>query len=99
MKLISANRMIDAIKDVLDGKIAKESLLSYIEDNFCEGEVIKWIKVEDELPKKYGVYLVTLNNYNTDFCVYYPDKKSFGFNNQLNDEVTAWSYLPKPLTE
>lgn len=75
-----------------------------LRDIFCMGCEYKeqepktghWIPVSEKLPKKYGVYFVTLNNWNTDFCEFYLYKQAFGMNGNICDEVTAWMPLPEP---
>jgi len=64
----------------------------------------KWIPVTERLPEKYDCYyLVVLNNWNTDFCLYTKEK---GFGMYItpkwwdaNDEVTHWMPLPEPPKE
>lgn len=56
----------------------------------------KWISVSQKLPDKYGIYLVTLNNHDTDFCEFYPNDRTFGMNGNVCYEVTAWMPLPQP---
>ena len=59
----------------------------------------KWIPVTERLPEEYDrYYLVCLNNWNTDFCLYTKEK---GFGMYItpkwwdaNDEVTHWMPLP-----
>lgn len=53
-----------------------------------------WIPVSEGLPDKYGIYLVTLNNHDTDFCEFYPNDRTFGMNGNVCYEVTAWMPLP-----
>lgn len=55
-----------------------------------------WIPVSQKLPDKYGIYLVTLNNHDTDFCEFYPNDRTFGMNGNVCYEVTAWRELPQP---
>ena len=55
-----------------------------------------WIECDDALPNKDGVYLVTLNYSTTDICEYYTNKKQFGLEGNICDEVVAWMPLPKP---
>lgn len=98
MKLINAEFVINKIKEQSE-EITVDTLISWLENITIESEVITWHKVEDETPKKYGMYLVTLNKRNTDFCEWYPDKQQFGFCGSICDEVTAWAYLPKPCSE
>lgn len=56
----------------------------------------KWIPITKELPKYGGIYLVTLNNANTDFCEFDVSNKKWGWLGEICDEVTAWMPLPKP---
>ena len=64
----------------------------------------QWISVTERLPEKYDCYyLVVLNNWNTDFCLYTKEK---GFGMYItpkwwdaNDEVTHWMRLPEPPKE
>jgi len=68
------------------------------------GNLPKWIPVTERLPEKYDCYyLVVLNNWNTDFCLYTKEK---GFGMYItpkwldaNDEVTHWMPLPEPPKE
>ena len=56
-----------------------------------------WIPVEKRLPEEFGFYLVTLNNFTVDFCVW--NNSEFGIFSpkwQPCNEVTAWQRLPKP---
>ena len=55
-----------------------------------------WRDINDKLPQKNGIYIVTLNNYCTDFCEFNVSTKKFGWMGQENNEVTAWMPLPKP---
>lgn len=80
-------------------KFTPETIISWLEDIALECEAITWYRVAEKLPDKHGVYLVTLNNFNTDFCEYYPDDGKFGWKNNFCDEVTAWANLPKPCKE
>lgn len=60
-----------------------------------------WIPINEKLPdpEKRGIYLVTLNNYETDFCEW--NGEEFDWRNPKlwyhNDEVTAWMPLPEPM--
>lgn len=55
--------------------------------------IVEWISVEERLPISNQIYLVTLNNYATDFCAYFSDIKKFGMihngRREICDEVTA----------
>lgn len=57
-------------------------------------EQTRWIPVSQKLPDKYGIYLVTLNNHDTDFCEFYPNDRTFGMHGNVCYEVTAWMPLP-----
>lgn len=67
-------------------------------------KIPRWIPVAERLPEKYDrYYLVILNNWNTDFCLYTKEK---GFGMYItpkwwdaNDEVTHWMPLPDPPKE
>lgn len=95
MKLINAEFAIKRLREQ-SGEFTIDTIISWLENISCDCEPITWYKVEDRLPEKYGMYLVTLNKSNTDFCEYYPDKEQFGFSGSICNEVTAWAYLPKP---
>lgn len=65
-------------------------------------ETYVWHHVTEKLPEKKAIYFVTVgdteycdNNF-TDFCEYYPDKKQFGFNGEICEQVIAWMDLPEP---
>lgn len=96
MRLINADLAIKRIQEQAD-KFDIPTIIAWLSNLSIECESISWHKVEkDGLPKKYGMYLVTLNKRDTDFCEYYPEKQQFGFSGNICDEVTAWAYLPKP---
>lgn len=60
----------------------------------------QWIPVSERLPDKEWGYIVTCNNYESDFCIYVPGKGfgmySDGKWHSADDEVTAWMPLPEP---
>ena len=60
---------------------------------------MKWIECQKSLPTENGVYLVTLNYATTDFCYFDAEKKVFGWQGMVCDEVVAWMKLPEPFTQ
>lgn len=84
-------KAVDAIEGLLEISKRYYALLE---------KMPRWIPVEERLPEKYDCYyLVVLNNWNTDFCLYTKEK---GFGMYItpkwwdaNDEVTHWMPLPE----
>lgn len=88
--------------DYLTGYIsalsAVEGMLAELRSN-C-GVSADWIPVSERLPDKEWGYIVTCNNYDSDFCIYVPGKGfgmySDGKWHSADDEVTEWMPLPEP---
>lgn len=51
----------------------------------------KWIKVEDRLPRKEGVYYTTFNEFKGERCVTYYGKTNKGMKWSSMYEPTSWS--------
>jgi len=96
------NKTLDEAADAIESTNKAYQMIS----EAYEAEVTKqnWIPVAERLPEKYDCYyLVVLNNWNTDFCLYTKEK---GFGMYItskwwdaNDEVTHWMPLPEPPKE
>ena len=54
----------------------------------------KWVPVREELPREYGLYLVTTCKGNVYLWTYKPEMKEIWIH-----FVTAWCYLPEPHEE
>ena len=98
-KVISITAETGALKT--QSRVREMPVIINIPDSATNGDIefITWYKIKERLPEKYGMYLVTLNKLDTDFCEYYPKIKQFGFSGNICGEVTAWAYLPKPCSE
>lgn len=54
----------------------------------------KWVPVREELPREYGLYLITTNKGNVYLWTYKPEMEKM-----WKRVVTAWCYLPGPYEE
>lgn len=62
---------------------------------------LKWLPVTESVPKDRKIYLVTLDNNTTDFCMWNGSRWGFYGNHGWSecDEVIAWMPLPEPYKE
>lgn len=83
---------------MVDELISRRAAIEAIEKLQSAQPACKWIKPEERLPEKPGVYLVTLNHTGVDFCEWY-ESRYFGWLCKPCYEVTAWMPLPEPCKE
>ena len=97
--LISRQAAIDAVKNLLDSMIETDTI-GFYEIEYALFEVPsaqpehKWVPVREELPREYGIYLVTTNKGNVYLWPYKPEMEKTWVR-----FVTAWCYLPEPYEE